>query len=140
MYRRRVTGCHRRGIGLRLYDRGMRSNGPCCTQCPNRVVIGAIVRKGPQRKLCGKLRKKSWSRPDGQLGGSGQGYVVGAVGNQLVAKSSVNLIIVQEENAWHALDVAGRHAHEVSREPGSEHAKDAFAVHVLPPVRPRQTE
>ena len=66
--------------------------------------------------------------------GSGDGReleIVGAVGNQLVAKDFDDLAVVQEESAGHALDIAGGEADKITFEPGHQHAVDAFAVEVL---------
>lgn len=70
-------------------------------------------------------------RQAGKLRSGGELEIVGAVGNQLVAKSFEDLPVLQEESAGHALHVAGGKADEVAFQPGHQHAVDTFAVEVL---------
>jgi hypothetical protein len=61
----------------------------------------------------------------------GEFEIVGAVGNQPVAKGFEDLPFLQEESAGHALHVASGKADEVAFQPGHQHAVDTFAVEVL---------
>jgi hypothetical protein len=66
--------------------------------------------------------------------------IVGAVGNQLVAKSFEDLPVLQEESAGHALDVAGWEADKIAFEPGHQHEVDTFAIEILAQFGMNQAE
>jgi len=51
-----------------------------------------------------------------------------------VAEGLFDLITAKAEYAGHAFDIAGRRAHEVAGEPGGQHAENALAIEVLPPM------
>jgi hypothetical protein len=66
--------------------------------------------------------------------------IVGAVGNQLVPKRLFDLVAVDSECTGHAFNIAGGRAHEMAGEPSREHAKDALAIDVLPPMGAHQAK
>lgn len=55
-------------------------------------------------------------------------------------KSPQDLILAQQENTGHALDVARWKANEVPRKPGRQHAENAFRVQILAPAGAHQAE
>lgn len=57
--------------------------------------------------------------------------VIGAVRNQLVAKSGFDVGAAQKKGAGHTLHIAGRQTDKVSVQPGEDHAVDAFAIQIL---------
>lgn len=63
--------------------------------------------------------------------GSGEGEVVGAIGNQSVTEGLANFAALQEKSTGHALDIAGGKPDKVAFEPGEEHALNAFGVEIL---------
>src|SRR5713101_4753753 len=69
-----------------------------------------------------------------------EGEVVGAVGDELVAKGLQDGAVAEEEDAGHAFNVAGRSAEEVAAAPGGEYARDAFGIQILIPMGANETE
>ena len=69
----------------------------------------------------------------GESGGiaSGEGEVVGAIGDQFVTEGLANFAAFEEKSAGHALDIASGKADKVTFEPGEEHALNAFGVEIL---------
>jgi hypothetical protein len=65
------------------------------------------------------------------LSGGGELQIVGTIGNQFVAECVFDLVVLQQERAWHALYVAGGKSDKIAIEPGHQHARDAFAVQIL---------
>ena len=63
--------------------------------------------------------------------GSGEGEIVGAIGDKFVTESLANFAVSQEKSAGHALRIAGGKSDKVAFEPGEEHALNAFGVEIL---------
>ena len=66
--------------------------------------------------------------------------VVGPIGNQLVAKRRLDLMVTQEKRSRHALHVSSRNQGEVTCQPRQQHSIDAFTVEILAQLGPRQSK
>jgi len=62
------------------------------------------------------------------------------VRNQLVAKRILDLTVLQEKSARHALDITRRQQGKIALHPGHQHAMDALAVQVLAQLGARKPE
>jgi hypothetical protein len=85
------------------------------------------------RQKRGVAQVRGLNAGPGESGGrrSGEGEVVGAIGDQFVTEGLANFAALQEKSAGHALDIAGGKADKVAFEPGEEHALNAFGVEIL---------
>jgi hypothetical protein len=70
----------------------------------------------------------------------GKRQIVRPIGNQFVAKRFLNLIAVDFEGPRHALDIASWRADEVAGKPSRQHAENALAVDILPPMGPQEAK
>jgi hypothetical protein len=99
--------------------------------------VGSLRQEGAKRA---RLFFCEHQRRAGKLRSGGEFEIVGAVGDQPVAKGLEDLPVLKQESAGHALHVACRQTNKIAFEPGHQHAIDTFAVEVLAQLSVNQAE
>ena len=66
--------------------------------------------------------------------------VVWTIGHEFVAEGLHNLFAINQEYAWHALDIAVWCPDKIAASPRAEHARDALRIEVLPPFSADEAE